>query len=201
MRLPALFVELIDRLLHLDGEPVFFGNVELKRWPVSQVRALKSAGFLTMASPASSTVCPGCERDCVMGVHVLPAVGSRPARAFIVCDKPEDLGRIPVELDNLEQWGITRGGLAEAVGRLLGCTESPREDATTKHWHLGVLNTKEIRGAVRLSVNDDITLSVGYLLNSGNPNLLRSGLAADTRGHRRAVVFGDQATALHPKTA
>ena len=42
---------------------------------------------------------------------------------------------------------------------------------------------------------------VGYLLHSGNPNLLRSGLAADTRGHRRAVVFGDQATALHPKTA
>ena len=27
--------------------------------------------------------------------------------------------------------------------------------------------------------------SVGYLLHSGNPNLLRSGLAADTRGHRR----------------
>ena len=43
--------------------------------------------------------------------------------------------------------------------------------------------------------------NVGYLLHSGNPNLLRSGLAADTRGHRRAVVFGDQATALHPKTA
>ena len=42
---------------------------------------------------------------------------------------------------------------------------------------------------------------VGYLLHSGNPNLLRSGLAADTRGHRRAVVFGDQATTLHPKTA
>ena len=50
-------------------------------------------------------------------------------------------------------------------------------------------------------VDDQRFDDVGYLLHSGNPNLLRSGLAADTRGHRRAVVFGDQATALHPKTA
>ena len=57
-----------------------------------------------------------------------------------------------------------------------------------------------IDGLAGPRTNGSITL-VGYLLHSGNPNLLRSGLAADTRGHRRAVVFGDQATALHQKTA
>jgi hypothetical protein len=57
-----------------------------------------------------------------MPVHVRPAEGNRAARAFISCDKPEEVGRVPVELNRLAQWRITGGMLADTVARLLGFT-------------------------------------------------------------------------------
>ena len=42
---------------------------------------------------------------------------------------------------------------------------------------------------------------VSYLLDSVAPTCCGPGLRQTRGAHRRAVVFGDQATALHPKTA
>ncbi len=65
---------------------------------------LVKSGLLGRAEPAQVIECDGCERNCFMPVHVRPAEGNRPARAFISCDKPEDVGRVPVELGRLTQW-------------------------------------------------------------------------------------------------
>jgi hypothetical protein len=68
---------------------------------------------------------------------VRPAEGRRPARAFISCDKPEDVGRVPVKLDRLAQWRITGAMLAGVTARLLGFTKVPQGDSAGKCWVLG----------------------------------------------------------------
>ena len=95
-----------------------------------------------------------------MPVHVRPAEGNRPARAFISCDKPEDVGRVPVELGRLAQWRITGGMLAGAMARLLGFTNPPHEDSVGKSWTLGRLKGKECKGEVKLSVEGGVTLTI-----------------------------------------
>ena len=95
-----------------------------------------------------------------MPVYVRPAEGNRPARAFISCDKPEDVGRVPVELGRLAQWRITGGMLAGAMARLLGFTNPPHEDSVGKRWVLGWLKGKDRRGEVTLSVEGRVTLKI-----------------------------------------
>ena len=86
--------------------------------------------------------------------------GHRPARAFISCDKPEDVGRVPVELGRLAQWRTTGGMLAGAVARLLGFTKPPHEDSVGKRWALGRLKGKEYKGEVMLSIEGGVALTV-----------------------------------------
>ena len=95
-----------------------------------------------------------------MPIFVRPAEGNRPARAFISCDKPEDVGRVPVELGRLAQWRITGGMLAGAMARLLGFTKPPHEDSVGKRWTLGRLKGKEYKGEVQLSVGGSVAWRV-----------------------------------------
>lgn len=156
----AALTDLLDRLEALQGAVVHVSGDELNTWPADAVAAMKSARLLVKARPASNIVCPGCEEHCVKPVDVFPAEDGRSARAFVNCDEPQDMGRIPVELNKSEQWRITGEGLAVAVGRLLGFTKPPHQDGTGKRWTLGILKGKEHKGAVKLAVESGITLAV-----------------------------------------
>lgn len=156
----AALTELLERLGAQQGAAVHIGGDELNTWPADAVAAMKSARILVKTRPASSIVCPGCERECVMPVHIFPSENGRPARAFIACDKPEDMGRIEVELGALEQWRTTDEALVGAVARLLGFTNSPKRDDTSKRWTLGPLAGKEIRGAVTFSIENGVVLAL-----------------------------------------
>jgi hypothetical protein len=112
------------------------------------------------APPASEISCPGCERQCTKEVEVSPAEDNRQARALVVCDEPEDMGLIPVELNALKQWKISGEALAGALAKLLGLTKSPRQDRTGKRWGLGLINGKRHKGEIRLAVIDGVTLSL-----------------------------------------
>jgi len=156
----AVLTELLDRVVSRQGEAVRIGNDELRTWPAETVAALKSAQLLTKARPASSIVCPGCEQQCPMPVDVFPAEQGRPARAFIVCNKPEDMGRIRVELSTLEQWQLTGETLAGAVARLLGLTKPPQVESTGNRWTLGLLEGSEHKGTLTLSFENGAMLTL-----------------------------------------
>jgi hypothetical protein len=66
--------------------------------------ALVDAGLLLPAEPSSALICDGCERNCVMPINVAQSIAPQPARAFIVCDKRRDIGRVPVETARLRRW-------------------------------------------------------------------------------------------------
>lgn len=110
----AVLVELLDRIGAHHGGAVVISTQELSAWPGAAVSAMKSQGLLTKARPTTSAVCPGCERECVMPVHVLtdPAHGPE---AFIVCDKRNDINRVPVPIAGLEQWQADAASVAQFI--------------------------------------------------------------------------------------
>ena len=86
-------IELLARVGARNGAEVLVSAEELSQWPAAAVAAMKSQKLLAQARPTSTVVCPGCERECVMPVHTLPA-GPRDPASFIVCDKRSDINRV-----------------------------------------------------------------------------------------------------------
>lgn len=119
----AVLAELLHRLK--AGASVHIGGHELSEWPADVVVALKSARLLVKARPATRLECPGCERQCDKPVELYPAEGARPARAYIVCDEPEDMGRIQLDLADLEQWRVSSDASPASVAQALGVPLPP----------------------------------------------------------------------------
>jgi hypothetical protein len=72
-------LELLERVGASHGAAVMVSEEELSLWPAEAVRKLKSQKLLAKASTA---VCPGCEQECTMPVHTMPA-GAGKAVAFL----------------------------------------------------------------------------------------------------------------------
>lgn len=160
MREGDLLEHIFERLCRAHSGEEIFGADEAAEWPAGALEVLIKSRLLERAEPAQVIECDGCERNCFMPVHVRPAEGNRPARAFISCDKPEDVGRVPVDLGRLAQWRITGGMLAGAVARLLGFSNPPHEDSGGKRWTLGPLKGKKYKGEAKLSVEGGAALMV-----------------------------------------
>jgi hypothetical protein len=160
MREGDLLEHIFERLCRAHSGEEIFGADEAAEWPAGALEVLIKSRLLERAEPAQVIECDGCERNCFMPVHVRPAEGNRPARAFISCDKPEDVGRVPVDLGRLAQWRITGGMLAGAVARLLGFSNPPHEDSGGKRWTLGPLKGKKYKGEAKLSVEGGAALTV-----------------------------------------
>jgi hypothetical protein len=111
--------ELLARVGASAGQPVFIGAEELSEWPAAAVAAMKAQKLLVRARPAASVVCPGCEHACTMPVHVLPTPLVS-ARAFVVCDKRDDINRVNVPIAQLEQWKVSGDASPASVARAMG---------------------------------------------------------------------------------
>ena len=109
----GLLEYIFDRLGRSGAAEEIFGADEAANWPAGTLDLIIKVGLLRRAEPAQAIECNGCEQYCFMPAHVLPAEGNRPARAFISCDKRDDIGRVPVVMRRLEQWQTT----CELIGR------------------------------------------------------------------------------------
>lgn len=123
----AVLAELVNRLKASQGAAVYIGSGELNEWPAHSVETLKSARLLVRARPASRLVCPGCERQCDKPIELYPAECAKPARAYIICDEPEDMGRIRLNLADLEQWRVSGDASPASVAQALGVPLPPAE--------------------------------------------------------------------------
>lgn len=110
--------ELLARLGVAPGRTLAFSAEELQHWPADAVAAFKSHGVLRPGKPGDSAVCPGCERACVMPVQQRQRAGA--TAAFVVCDKRDDIGRVPLVPALLERWRVDSQTLGDALAGLLG---------------------------------------------------------------------------------
>jgi len=157
----ATLIELLGRVGASQGAAVLVNDDELSLWPSAAVAAMKTQRLLTKARPASSAICPGCERDCVMPVHVLPGEGKRPARAFIACDKRGDTSRVPVPLTSLAQWQCGVDAVCGFVAASLGLRRSDKHATSADFFEIGIATGGKRSQMLCLQANGALALVAG----------------------------------------
>jgi hypothetical protein len=150
----------LDRLTDSGAGLAMFSADEVAQWPLGSLETLVKAGLLKQASSAKAVECDGCEENCIMPVDVISTPGAKKTRAFIACDKREDVGRVPIEFARLQQWQITGELLAKAVARLLGLEQSPKADLDGQRWKLGPFKALRTRPHLTLNIKDGVTLGI-----------------------------------------
>jgi hypothetical protein len=155
---------------------------------------LCDAGLLTASEPAATTICDGCDRACPMEVQFAPGRGVSPSRAFINCDKRDDIGRVPVEMDRLRRWRASLDLIAETTATLLGTDRPPKPLNAGLVWSLGFIDHGEAAVEVTLDATGDSQRSFcGLIVTLGALPELRNGPIVELprlvafKGHRLGV--------------
>lgn len=156
----AALVELLERVGVSQGDPVLVSEQELSEWPSPAVAALKVQGLLTKARPVSSAVCPGCERGCVMPVHVVPDAARGP-KAFIVCDKRSGINRVTVPVSCLEQWQSNPGAVRGFIVDSLALRGSDQRPGNANFLEIGIATGDKRSKMLCLTTDGTIALIAG----------------------------------------
>lgn len=157
----AALIELLSRVGANPSGAFLINDAELSQWPTEAVAAMKTQHLLAKARPASSAICPGCERDCVMPVHVLPGEGKRPARAFIACDKRGDTSRVPIPLTSLAQWQCGVDAVCGFIATSLGLRRSDKHATSSDLFEIGIATGGKRSQMLCLQANGALALVAG----------------------------------------
>lgn len=149
-------LELLDRLGASEGAAVLVSEAELSRWHAEAVLLLKSQKLLVKSSPAVSVICPGCEQECAMPVHTLSAGAS-----FVVCDKRDDINRVPISAERLRQWRCDVGALSAFIVGCLGLRPASQRRDSARLLELGLVKGKKRSQMVCLRAGEALELVAG----------------------------------------
>lgn len=192
----------LDRLSAAAGEVALFSERELAEWPAAALARLKAEGLLVKGTPADTVTCPGCEEDCTMSVEIVTTANGA-LRAFVVCDKRDDVARVAIARDLLEQWTCSPERVADVLARLLGIRRSSG-DSTALRWDVGVLKGVKGSSHVVLGIERELRLAIaGHSLPVVDVlELGEKGLILERRALVRCVdnpiaAAGDQESAEH----
>ncbi len=152
-------IELLGRVGANGGNAVQVTAAELTGWPAEAVQAMWDLGLLVKARPASSVVCPGCEQQCVMPVHTIPG-GERGPAVFVVCDKRDDINRVAIELNYLEQWQASAESVADLLANLLSLRRPGGGVSHTGRWDVGLFKGVKHSAHLVLTANCKLELTL-----------------------------------------
>jgi len=122
MTLDDLLVEFLEALT-ASGYTHVVDWRTAQRWPTGALDALIKCGILKKTKQAKSIECYSCENHCFMEVYTVAGSDNKPDRAFILCDDSEmqeQMGRIKLPLEQLQQWRITPLQLVNVIAGLMG---------------------------------------------------------------------------------
>lgn len=153
-------IELLDRVAALQGAPALIDAHELAHWSSNAVAAMKAQKLIIKARHSASAICPGCEEDCVMPVHAMPAPSGNP-EPFIVCDKRDDVSRVPVPASYLKQWQASGDSIADLLAGLLGLQRSGIGNSSAGRWEIGVFRGNKHSSHLVMLAHDKLTLTLG----------------------------------------
>jgi hypothetical protein len=152
-------VELLERVGVGQDASVLVSEDELNQWPSIAVTAMQKEGLLVKASPATSVICHGCERECAMPVHNILPDKARLPEAFIICDKRNDINRVPVPISRLEQWRASGITVANLLTVLLDLRKPGTDKASTDRWEIGMLKGKKHSSHLVLLADSGLTVT------------------------------------------
>ena len=194
--LSSLLNELIRRLAGSGSDRAFVRLDDPAEADAERLSAFERAGLVVKAAPARSTICDGCGWDCPMEV-TWPGGNRGP---FIVCDKRDDIGRVPVDPARLLQWSVSLERLAKTTASLLDTDGTPEPAPEGAGWRLGRLRSHGTETPVQIVIADDgaafwgLTVSLvpgaraGASISLAELLLFRGGkLGLDRRALNRAL--------------
>ncbi|HUX90822.1 MAG TPA: hypothetical protein VMV48_09055 [Gallionellaceae bacterium] len=158
MTLQDVLQELIQRLG--SGGDSTLAWEQVREWPKGAIEAFQKAGWIEPTAAASSVECPGCEENCFMPVHVLPARNEQPARAYVACDRPADMGRVKIPMSRLQQWQVTESQVACWVSGALDLKGKPERDKSSRAFKLGNLQGKKQVSSLEFNTVEMVSLKV-----------------------------------------
>jgi hypothetical protein len=153
-------IELLDRVGAAQGGSVTVSEDELRQWPSAAVKAMKSQKLLARARPANSVVCPGCEEECVMPVHTLPAT-LRSSAHFILCDKRSDVNRVAVSAEKITCWWCDANAVAGFLAGSLGLIRSNEHSNDPRLLRIGIACGEKRRQMLCLRIDEELALVAG----------------------------------------
>jgi hypothetical protein len=156
----AALIELLARVGAVSGATVLVSDEELRQWPAAAVAALKSQKLIAKSQPATSVVCPGCERACVMPVHNLTRANGA-AASFVVCDKRSDINRVPISSDFLKQWRCSAEAVCQFIAKSLRLRRSEQGPANATVLNIGIARGYKRSQMIALQLNVSLTLVAG----------------------------------------
>ena len=121
---------------------------------------MKSQKLIVKARPASSTVCQGCERDCVMPVHSLSATTGKTS-SFIVCDKRSDVNRVPIPAERLTQWQCKADLVCRFISASLALRQPVKKADDGGRWEIGMVSGDKRSQMLCLEASGKLTLIAG----------------------------------------
>lgn len=153
-------LELLARVGASRDAAALVSEEELSEWPTEAVREFKSKKLLVKASPATSVVCSGCEQECVMPVHTLIHETRGPA-SFIVCDKRDDINRVPVTAERLKQWRCDIDAVCKFISRSLGLRPDSRRANGAGLLEIGIAAGDKRHQMLCLKADGELALIAG----------------------------------------
>jgi hypothetical protein len=162
--------ELLLRLQSSSNGQLLLGFAEVRRWPDSLLDTMLKQKLIKKIRPAQSLVCPGCEEACCRPVQTFPGL----ERAFIVCDLRSDISRVPVKLEQLQQWQLSLGAVYKLLSEQSGLAISVLESLPII-WQRVFLYDKQ-----RLAIDSDYLVELSAKLQPAiQPSGNRFVLAGD----------------------
>lgn len=147
----VILAELVERVGACRGGDTYFSADEMAHWPGELASAIRSARLLLPASRSTSTECPGCEQACWMDVHVVPGPDASGGRAFVMCDKRDDIARVVVPIERLDRMKSSGQVIADAVAPLLKMELGRPVQIEGCAWHLGTFEGARHKSPLALS--------------------------------------------------
>lgn len=182
-------VELVHRIVACGGGDAYFTQDEIAGWPLDAVKAMEAVGLLAQASHANSTECDGCEEACTVPVHVIPENPPSPGRAFIVCDRRDDIGRVVVAIERLARRKSSGSLLAQALCKLVLPELASPVDLGGNRWKLGNFHGLKLKSPLELSLSFPPVLTIaGHTVELCDViSVRKSALVVDVPALRKLV--------------
>ncbi|GJL75571.1 hypothetical protein [Nitrosomonas sp.] len=158
---PDALIELIERIGTNNGNVIHVSADDLDEWPNEAVSALKKQKLLIKAKPASSAICPGCEQNCVMPVHIIPEHANLPARAFVSCDKRDDTSRVAIPFEKLNRWQCNINMLCQFIVQNLKLHQTQQSATNDKLHMIGMAAGNKRSQMLCLEIDGIVSLVAG----------------------------------------
>ncbi|OIQ76483.1 hypothetical protein GALL_418330 [mine drainage metagenome] len=153
----------LERLGCADpAKGAFFPWDEVKNWPAGALDGLVANGLLQPAQPAATIECDGCEENCIMPVTIYPAQDDKPGRAFITCDKRDDIWRVAVDFRRMGQWRCNTHAVCKFIADSLGLRRSDKRTNSPGLFEIGTATGDKRSQMLCLQANGELILVVGH---------------------------------------